>query len=1257
MVKIQLNPEHFTGANATHYQLFESALYDGFCYCEKFHFNEFHFSEKFKIRLGYEATSALELGDIFTFDDIAIFLDMLSVSDENAEIAKTKDLKVLTKSGAFVWMQCQVYSAPSSDENLHLLFAGFRDIQRSKVSEINEIIRCQRTDEILNAASVGTWQYHLKTGEKIWSNHLSKIIGYTVLEIEDPKSDFWLAFSSKGEGAKLQQLFDDHIDNKLLDVRYEIRLKHKFGHYIWIIIVGKVISFSQEQEAEWLGGIVYDITQRKNREENSLKYEDLIPQVNKAAQIGIWEVDLATNEVYFSDELKKIYGIPLSFEPSYEYSIEFINEGENRQKMIDAVSGAIERGINYDIEVEATNRKGENVWIRARGFSEFIADKCTRFYGFLQDITERKIANRELALKDELFKKTFFYAPFGMAITDLEGKISQSNSDLCTIFGYNKLEMIGRRLREFSFPEDKNVTNGLIASLLNRKCESFKVDKRYIHKSGSIIWAQVSVSAIKNEVGKITNFVAQIQDISERKRDELLLINYKALLERSNYVAKIGSWEIDVEDGTVSWSASLRSIINTREDSAPTFENSVEHLIADEDKELINHTIKNALALGKNFDIQVRVKDFHGVYKWVRMVGISEYYDGKCQRLYGLIQDINDLKQAQHDSAVKEELWRTTFNYANAGIALINFDGQPYKVNQSICEIFGYTIQEMQNVRIKDLSLPEDLQDNIIRMKELISGTTTHFNTEMRFFHKDKHIIWTNVTVSAVRNDYDHFTHMVAQVIDITKSKTNELLLKKYKEILDRSNEVAKIGSWEYNPRTLLLLLSKNLHSLLGTNENGTSSGCGLLNDFIFEDDQKRINKLIGEALKEGNNFDIELELKTSSGLRWMRIIAISNFENGSCNLLHGLVQDIHEIKLAQMEIQLREQEFRQSFWYASTGMALVDLEGRIVRANPSLCETLGYTMQELIEIDKVFLSNSDDAEITTLLIEELASGKRDSFEQEKRYYHKNKNIIWAILSMSAVKSDKGETTHYVVLVTDITDKKMLTESLKEHNNRLQNYAHIVSHNLRSHTGNLMMLLELSEIDNEQKINQELFEHMKSAATNMSETVSHLSEIVEIQNLIKNTLVAQNLQKRVKRALENVQATISQINGKIIISVSEDLMVYAIPSYLDSILLNILTNAIKYRSNERPLIIKIVAERINGRTNLNFIDNGLGIDLEKCGSKIFGMYKTFHEHKDARGIGLFMTKNQLEAMDGGITVQSKPDVGSTFTIYFKNENN
>jgi signal transduction histidine kinase len=111
-----------------------------------------------------------------------------------------------------------------------------------------------------------------------------------------------------------------------------------------------------------------------------------------------------------------------------------------------------------------------------------------------------------------------------------------------------------------------------------------------------------------------------------------------------------------------------------------------------------------------------------------------------------------------------------------------------------------------------------------------------------------------------------------------------------------------------------------------------------------------------------------------------------------------------------------------------------------------------------------------------------------------------------------------------------------------------------------------------------------------------------------------------------------------------------------VPTYIDSILRNFITNAVKYRSLDRNPIVQLSAKSENGYTILSITDNGLGIDLKKYGAKLFGMYKTFHDRKDARGIGLYITKNQIEAMNGKVTATSEIGKGTTFKIYFDEKN-
>ena len=127
---------------------------------------------------------------------------------------------------------------------------------------------------------------------------------------------------------------------------------------------------------------------------------------------------------------------------------------------------------------------------------------------------------------------------------------------------------------------------------------------------------------------------------------------------------------------------------------------------------------------------------------------------------------------------------------------------------------------------------------------------------------------------------------------------------------------------------------------------------------------------------------------------------------------------------------------------------------------------------------------------------------------------------------------------------------------------------------------------------------------------------------------------------------QNAEATIYN-------EIDEHIRVYALPAYLDSIILNFLTNAIKYRSAKRTLIIELSTSIDNEFVVFKIRDNGLGIDLDKYGDKLFQMYKTFHYNEDAIGIGLFITRNHIESLGGKVEVKSEVDQGTEFSIYLK----
>jgi len=240
-----------------------------------------------------------------------------------------------------------------------------------------------------------------------------------------------------------------------------------------------------------------------------------------------------------------------------------------------------------------------------------------------------------------------------------------------------------------------------------------------------------------------------------------------------------------------------------------------------------------------------------------------------------------------------------------------------------------------------------------------------------------------------------------------------------------------------------------------------------------------------------------------------------------------------------------------------------------------------------------------------------------------------------------------------VTLLLDNLDRsKRLLELTKQQNTRLQNFAYIISHNIRSHSANLTSLVQLMQNAKSEEQAAMFLQMLKTSTDKLAETIVNLNEIVTANSNANQPREPRRLKLEVDKTLAALNILLHQSQVTVTNNIAPDVTVNVVPAYLDSILLNLLSNAVKYRSLETAPTIAIGSYEQDGYTVLTITDNGLGIDLARNRSKVFGMYKTFHNNEDARGVGLFITKNQIEAMNGKIEIESEVGVGSTFKVYF-----
>lgn len=249
-----------------------------------------------------------------------------------------------------------------------------------------------------------------------------------------------------------------------------------------------------------------------------------------------------------------------------------------------------------------------------------------------------------------------------------------------------------------------------------------------------------------------------------------------------------------------------------------------------------------------------------------------------------------------------------------------------------------------------------------------------------------------------------------------------------------------------------------------------------------------------------------------------------------------------------------------------------------------------------------------------------------------------------------------GKSIQYGIERSKILDHlKSAKEQLEQNNNDLRQFSYITSHNLRAPLSNVLSILKLIDTSTiTDPITLLLLKNLEECTLQLNDTVKELLELL----IVKNNENAQkewlDLNKVFERVVASIQTTVNSSSMKISADFNDAHEVHFNRTYLDSILLNLLTNAIKYSSAKRSPEIQVRTEKINDGVKLFFSDNGLGIDLTKYKDRVFGLYQRFHDHADSKGLGLYMVHSQVRVMGGDIELQSEVDKGTTFIITFKN---
>ncbi|UII32947.1 PAS domain S-box protein [Fulvivirga ulvae] len=677
----------------------------------------------------------------------------------------------------------------------------------------------------------------------------------------------------------------------------------------------------------------------------------------------------------------------------------------------------------------------------------------------------------------------------------------------------------------------------------------------FVRADGSVQWITWDVRpwyTSKNTIGGLLMYTSDITEIKEKEFGKRRIEN---ILDKASEMARIGTWEIDLDTGHMAWNRMTGEILEMSESFKMDYVYIFKFFKKGENRARIEKAVSEAISNGTSYDLELELVTERGNNLWARVIGQPEFIRNKCQRLYGVFQDINEKKKNEQIIHEERKLLRAIIDNIPLNVYTKDLQSRKTLVNKSECEYLGLEEEDILGKNDFDLFSADSASQSIEEDQYVFRTGESLKNMECRHVKNDNTTTWFMFSKVPLRDNTGKINGLLGISYDITSRKVAEnqvrTLLANLKTIMDATTEV----------------------SIISTDLNGK----------------------------------------------------IMHFNKGAENLLGYRAEDIIKKETPiifhdKKEITKREQE-------------------------------LSALLQKKVTGFDVF-------------VEYAKQGQSES--REWTYIRQNGSKIKVQLVVTAIKNDNNVITGFLGIATDITERvenqkklleakanlEVLTERLTEQNAQLANFAHITSHNLRSPVGNLSSLLHLYNLAESKEERKQIFEKFKTVIQHLSSTLNTLIETLKNDEVNSRETEIIEFQHVYNKTLEIITAQITESDAIITCDFSTAPVISYNKNYLESIFLNLLTNAIKYRAHCRSPKIHVKTETSPDGITLTITDNGLGIDLSKHGSKLFRLNKTFHDNPEAKGVGLYITKTHVEAMGGHICVDSEVDKGSTFRVNF-----
>jgi len=926
--------------------------------------------------------------------------------------------------------------------------------------------------------------------------------------------------------------------------------------------------------------IVIEVTDRIELiHKNAISSERLNLALN-AGNIGIWEWNMITNDVFWSDEILRMYGLDQAFRTlTFEDYLTYVHPDDIDRLKRD-IDTCLQTNGQYKTEHRVIPPDGIMRWLSGTGKVFLKNGVPSKMIGTIIDITQQKADAKALLKSREIYRTLTNNMHNMVAQADINGNFIYVSPSHKRILGFDSEKLFGRSIFELIHPQDLPlVATKFEVSIKNKNPE--KAEFRYKTANGEYVWIETQGNPILNPKGEVETIILSSRDISERKANEEALRHrdamVSALAEATSYLA--------VE--TNVWIGLQKAIGVLGEKTGA-------------DRILIFQNDPTTATTACTLKVKWTSKEMEGKFE----------YAGTAQFPYRLAPSLEKSLSSKktflsHVADIQDDAYQTELAALHVK-SVINVPIQVYG------QFWGF------------LGVDECKAERQI----------------------------TNSEFAILKS----FVATVGTVLERKEiERENKDWQTRYEIIAASSGQVI----YDYDVPSGQIVWSGNSKDVLGleTSEMGHAKEW---EKRIHPEDRERVTAELEACRLEGKSFQVEYRFQTkSSGFTQLfdRGFFLKDPEGVAYRML-GIMTDISQQKKAEFELKESETRFR-TLQEASFGGIGLHYEGEILDANKGLSDITGFSYDELIGMNGLNLIAPESQSVVKEKINmgyekpyDVIGIRKDGTRYNLEIHGRNIPYQGKTIRVTEFRDITERKQNEEKIIDQNNKLSLFAEDLKRKNEQLDEFTQIVSHNLRSPVSNILSLLDFYEKTEDPAEKKMFIKMLHDSGSKILTSLQELNEVLKIKqdkDIARQDLLFENVLDGVRKQLSSQIA-----EAKAVVTTDfERVPKVRYPNiYLESVLINLLSNALKYRHPDRTPEISLKSTVENERVVLKVTDNGLGIDLKRYGHHIFKLRKTFHKHPESRGIGLFMIKSQIEALGGEIAISSEPNIGTTFIVKF-----